>query len=116
VPPDVHHDFLRKCDHVRRILLCQGVRDSSTDTASEWVLAFSDEGDPTFCVLEWLEAGWRDPLLVARALAICGTRESAEECMDWLGEDLAGHYRPGVTIELVRAVLALAGEPPRNDL
>jgi hypothetical protein len=78
-------------------------------------LAFSDEADPTFCVLEWLEAGWRHPLLVAWALAICGTRESAEGCMDWLGEDLAGHYRPGVTVELVRAVLARAGEPPCND-
>ena len=66
------------------------------EAASAWVLAFADEGDPTFCVAEWIEAGWRDPCVVDAAVRICGTRADAEACMVALDCDLAMAYEYGI--------------------
>lgn len=90
-PDAVALDFVRKCRHVERLLGLQGIPDAH-EVAAGWVLAFFDEGDPTFCVLEWLHAGWRDPELVNAALRICENRSDAESCLAQLDVDLGSAY------------------------
>lgn len=104
VPSD-YLDFLRKCRHVQKLLVAQQIPECSPDIASAWTLAFADEGDPTFCIVEWLESGWRDPLLVAAALRICGRRSSAEWCMSWLGKDHGRPYSGRIISQLARAMI-----------
>ena len=60
--------------------------------AAAWVVAFFDEVDPTFCVLEWIDAGWRDPVLVNAVLRICGTRAFSEACMTLLNRGFGSAY------------------------
>ena len=54
---------------------------NARNVAAACVVAFFDEMDPTFCMLEWIEAGWRDPMLVNAMLRICRTRALSEACM-----------------------------------
>jgi hypothetical protein len=116
VPLFGHVDFLRKCSHVDRLLVALGGSDP-VGAAGTWTLAFADEPDPTFCVREWVEAGWRDPLLVHVALRVCLTRAMAEACMHWLGKDLSEHYDRASIVELARAMVALTeSAKPENDV
>jgi hypothetical protein len=75
------------------------------------VVVFFDEADPTFSVLDWIEAGWRDPHLVNAALRICGDRGAAEACMDLLQADVGSVYRHPVDRMLAQAMAAL----PHSD-
>lgn len=116
IPPLGHAEFLRKCEHVRRLLVMLDVADKNCEAASAWVLALADDADPTFCVREWIEAGWRDPLLVNVALRVCSTREVAESCMSWLGKDVADKYSHTSIAELSHAMIVLAPIlEPAND-
>lgn len=56
------------------------------------MVAFFDEVDPTFCVCEWIDAGWRDPTLVSAVLRICGARSAAEVCVAGLKADIGKAY------------------------
>jgi hypothetical protein len=87
--PDL--EFARKCQHVADLLAWHGLP-NARDVAAAWVVAFFDEMDPTFCVLEWIEAGWRDPVLVNAVLRICRTRALSEACMALLNKDLGRGY------------------------
>lgn len=86
-----HLDFVRKCRHIADFLALNGVQDAS-EVAVLWTLAFFDEGDPTFCVGDWFESGWRDPELVSAAVRLCGSLEIAERCMERLGVDVGAQY------------------------
>lgn len=103
--PGQHDEFLKKCRFVHNLLVAQRIPACSPRDAAAWTLAFADEGDPTFPILEWLNAGWRDPLVVNAALRICGTRERAEACLDQIGRDLAGPYEHQIVLELAEAML-----------
>jgi hypothetical protein len=114
---DDHQDFLRKCCRVHRLLEAQRVPKCSAAIGAAWALAFADEGDPTFCVLEWVEAGWKDPLLVDAALRICGTRELAEACMHRIREEVGGRYSHSLVARLATAMIAVTGQqqsPPQD--
>lgn len=115
VAPDGHAEFLKKRHSVHKLLVAQRLDQCSVAVAGAWTLAFADEGDPTFCVLEWIEAGWRDPVLVNTALRICGTRTDAEACMDLLERDVAARYEDAVVGDLAEAMIALkASRKPEN--
>lgn len=90
-PDDPDLEFERKCQHVADLLAWHGLP-NARDVATAWVVAFFDEMDPTFCVLEWIEAGWRDPVLVNAVLRICGTRALSEACMALLNRDVGRRY------------------------
>lgn len=100
-------DFERRCQHVAELLKWRGVADADAP-ARAWVLAFSDELDPTFSVIGWFDAGWRDPALVASALDICKTQSNAEACMALLKLDLGSPNRGGMRRNLTRAMSSFA--------
>ncbi len=106
-------DFLLKCRHIQKILRSKGVRPRSIHVASEWAVAFSEESDPTFAVLDWLNAGWRDPLLVTAVLKLCGSRARAEECFRGLGTNVSSRYRPELIPALVNAMVTPSHERHR---
>ena len=87
--PDL--EFERKYRHVADLLAWHGLP-NARDVAAAWVVVFTDEMDPTFCVLEWIEAGWRDPVLVNAVLRICGSRALSEACMALLKRDVGRGY------------------------
>jgi hypothetical protein len=101
-----HDEFLKKSSFVRELLLVL-LPSSSRDYAGAWTLPFADEGDPTFPIRDWIESGWRDPLLVDAALRVCGTRENAEACMAHLELDVASQYEPELVPALAEAMLRL---------
>ncbi len=80
---------------------------SSPDAAAAWTLPFADEGDPTFPIRDWIESGWRDPLLVDAALRVCGTREKAEACMARLELSVGSRYEPEIVQALAEMMLNL---------
>ena len=96
-------DFELRRRHVAELLKWRGVADADA-LARTWVLAFGDELDPTFSVIEWFDAGWRDPALVASAVDICQTQDNAEAYVaevqgkvsgDPLNDDFqGGHFVP----------------------
>ena len=90
-PGDPDLEFARKCRHVG-LLLAMRKLPSAREVAAAWVVAFFDEVDPTFCVVEWIDAGWRDPVLVNAVLRVCETRASSEACMSMLNKDLGSAY------------------------
>ncbi len=108
-----HREFLKKCRSVRDLLLAWQIPSSSADDAAAWTLPFADEGDPTFPIGDWIDSGWRDPLLVDAALRICGTREQAEACMAYLDRDVGSRYERDVVVALAEAMLRL--RDPAND-
>jgi hypothetical protein len=100
---------------VERILPeSQGVAHSD-ERANAWALAFADEDDPTYSVLEWTEAGWREPLVVDAALRICGNRATAEECMALLGRAPGDEYDYALPADLARAMIGLKKKGPRRS-
>lgn len=113
VPPNELDEFLKKCRFVRDLLVLRRMPACSIDDAAAWTLPFADEGDPTFPIVEWLDAGWRDPHLVDVALQICGTREQAEACMGRIDRDVGSRYEDAFVLALADAMLALTS--PAND-
>ena len=108
-PPSIPApDFERRRRHVADLLKSRRVADADT-LARTWVIAFGDELDPTFSVIEWFDAGWRDPALVASAVDICKTQDIAEACMALLNLDLGSANRRGMRRNLTRAMFSLAG-------
>lgn len=104
-----HEDFLRKCRHVRSLLAALDAG-SAAELGDAWTLVFADDGDPTYAVQDWFEAGWRDPLLAGAALRICGCRTRAEQCMALLGRDPGERYHHDIVAGLACAMIA-AGAP-----
>lgn len=90
-----------------RDLLLALLPSSSPDDAEAWTLPFADEGDPTFPIRDWIEAGWRDPVLVDAALRVCGTRVKAEACMAHVELDVGSPYEPEMVQALAEAMLHL---------
>jgi hypothetical protein len=109
-PPDA--EFLVKCRHLSGVLACAGL-DDSEDLAAAWLVAFYDEEDPTFVVVEWIQAGWRDPLLIGAVLRICGDRSRAEACLGLIGIDVGTDYDQDFLRHISAAVNRLQG--PSND-
>jgi hypothetical protein len=107
IPPSGLDEFLKKCRFVRDLLVLRRILACSIDDAAAWTLPFADDGDPTFPIIEWLDAGWRDPHLVDIALQICGTREQAEMCMGRIDRDVGSRYEHGFVLALADAMLAL---------
>ena len=114
--PNGHRDFLRKCHHIRGVLASRGV---SLRSANAWALIFADEGDPTFSVIDWIDAGWGDPRSVDAAIRVCGTRAEAEACMNLLGRSVPRRYSDGLVTELARAmtlrVARMSAQARRSD-
>jgi hypothetical protein len=113
IPPRELDDFVKRCHFVKELLVLQRIPACSIDDAAAWTRAFADDGDPTYAILEWLNAGWRDPQLVDVALQICGTREQAETCMGRIDRDVGSRYEHAFILALAAAMLALTG--PEND-
>jgi hypothetical protein len=107
LPTEDQAEFARKCRHVNNILVRFGVPTMADGAAAHWVEAFADEADPTFSVLDWLEAGWRDPRLVRAALVVCGDRQNAEACMAFLRKDVGCVHRARHDRMLARAMAQL---------
>ena len=109
IPPSELDDFVKKCHFVKKLLVLQRIPACSIDDAAAWTRAFADDGDPTDAILEWLNAGWRDPQLVDVALQICETRERAEACMGRIERDVGSRYEHAFVLALAGAMLALTG-------
>lgn len=84
----------------------------SEELAAEWIAPFLDELDPTFIVLQWLEAGWRDARLVAAAQRICGTADRATNCMELLAIETSSPLQDWIVDGLREAVSLL---PPSEE-
>jgi hypothetical protein len=114
VSPGEHDEFLKKTRAVHALLRAPRILDRSKEAAAAWALAFADEADPTFCVLEWLQAGWRDPELVHVALRVCGTRRDAERAMTLARRAVDEGYDRNAICDLANAMKTLE-ETHSND-
>jgi hypothetical protein len=97
-------EFSRRCFHVARVLRGSDVAHPEL-VAPAWVAAVADEADPTFSIREWVEAGWRDPVLVGAVVRILSSRAAAEDALNQCGYALNASYSSELMWKLMRCAL-----------
>jgi hypothetical protein len=100
----------KKIRHIANLLENAGAPYSES-LAAAWIAPFNDDPDPSYAVEQWLDAGWRDPWLVAAAVSIFAELENAMAAMRYLGADAGSRY----TLELVRGLLEAHEELQRES-